>query len=216
MKIVFLGPPGSGKGTQSIILCRHFGLAHISTGEMLREEARQDSDLGRRVKEKIDRGQLIDDATIGEMVVDRLQHPDCSQGFILDGIPRTVTQAKYLKEHGIAIDHIVELYCDTEILVRRLSSRRVHPASGRIYNLLFNPPQNEGQDDITGEPLEQRADDQPDAVRQRIQDYATATRDVCTYYFNLARTQPDCHYHRLNAALLAEKLTKQLLSYLKV
>lgn len=214
MKIVFLGPPGSGKGTQATVLCRQFELAHISTGEMLRQEARKDSDLGRRVKTKIDSGQLIDDATIGEMVVDRLQDPDCAKGFVLDGIPRTVNQARYLQDHGISIDRIVELYCDPEVLVRRLSSRRVHPPSGRIYNLLFNPPQNEGKDDVTGEPLEQRSDDQPDAVRRRIQHYATATQEVCAYYVNLAGVRPDCHYHRLDAAQPADELTKQLLNHL--
>ena len=209
MNIIFLGPPGSGKGTQSAVLSRHFGIAHISTGDMLRDETRRNSELGRRVKQKMNKGELIDDEIIGALVVNRLQQPDCAAGFILDGIPRTVNQAEYLKQHNIRIDHVVEFYCPTEDLIERLSSRRVHAASGRIYNLLFNPPKVEGKDDITGEPLEQRADDTRDSVQKRIEDYANTTLKVCSYYQKLS-AETDCHYHRPDATLSADVLTQQL------
>lgn len=208
MYLIFLGPPGSGKGTQAASLCKTYPIAHISTGDMLREEIKCASGLGKQVVVKMKQGEFIEDAVIVQLVVTRIQRPDCARGFILDGVPRTLGQAQALTQRKVHTGHIVEFFCDTEILVARLVSRRVHPASGRIYNLLTNPPLHAGKDDITGDALVQREDDHEVTARTRIQDYYDKTNEVCDYYRRLADDQ--FHYHRIDAAAAAPKITQQL------
>ena len=210
MHLVFLGPPGSGKGTQATVLCTQNTLAHISTGDMLRTEIKKDSAIGKQVRERMAKGEFIEDELIARLVEARIRHKDCSQGFILDGVPRTLQQALDLKKHKVPIDCVVEFFCSSDILMKRLTSRRVHPASGRIYNLLFNPPRKENKDDISGEPLVQREDDKEETVLARIQDYHAKTDEVCHYYRQLAQKQDSLIYHRLDASLPAEKITRQL------
>ena len=210
MFVIFLGPPGSGKGTQATILGSLYSFTHISTGDMLREEVEQETALGRRVARKMKRGELIEDKLIIELVLARIRRPepDRAAGFILDGVPRTLRQVRMITAAGTAIDRVVEFFCDTEVLVTRLASRRVHPASGRIYNSIFNPPKRAGKDDITGEPLVQREDDMEETVRARIQDYYAKTNEVCDYYCR----QPweGVQYHRIDAALAAAEVTQRL------
>lgn len=214
MNVIFLGPPGSGKGTQAAVLCDKKRLAHISTGDMLRAEIKKDSPLGNQVKEKMARGELIDDQLIIELVKERIKDKDCERGFVLDGVPRTLEQAQALSNQAVPIDYVIEFQCPTDLLIQRLTSRRVHPASGRIYNLLYNPPKRENQDDISGEPLVQRDDDKEDTVHTRIRDYHDKTEPLRDYYHQLAKQSESIKYHCLDASLPADQINQSLLKAL--
>ena len=162
--IILLGPPGAGKGTQADLICDLFDIPKISTGDMLREAVASGSELGIKVSEILDSGALVSDEIIGSLIEDRLTKPDCVNGSLFDGVPRTIGQAEQLAAMGIDFTHVIEIQVADETIVNRMSGRRVHPGSGKNYHIEFNPPMNEGIDDDTGEPLIQREDDKPETV----------------------------------------------------
>ncbi|HSC95885.1 MAG TPA: adenylate kinase [Burkholderiales bacterium] len=182
MKIILLGMPGAGKGTQSRFLIERYGIPQISTGDMLRAEINADTALGRESRQYMDRGELVPDELVIELVKQRVARPDCARGFIVDGFPRTVAQAEALRHAGIDIDFVVEVEVDHDEILRRMTGRRVHPASGRSYHIEFNPPRLPGKDDVTGEPLIQRPDDNEETVRRRITTYHSQTKPLIAYY----------------------------------
>jgi adenylate kinase len=180
--MILLGPPGAGKGTQAQYLCNAFGIPQISTGDMLRAAVSAGSELGQRVKAVMDSGALVSDDIMIELVRERIAAPDCGNGFLFDGFPRTIPQATALDDAGIVIDAVVEIAVPDEEIVRRMSGRRVHPASGRVYHVEFNPPRVAGKDDETGEELIQRDDDQEDTVRERLDVYHKQTHPLVDFY----------------------------------
>lgn len=182
MRLMLLGGPGAGKGTQASKLMDYFGIPQISTGDMLRAAIASGSTLGLNARKIMDSGRLVSDDIMIELVKDRLQQPDCERGFLLDGFPRTIVQAEALKQAGIALDHVIEISVDDEEIVKRISGRRVHPASGRVYHLEYNPPEQEGRDDVTGDPLIQRDDDKEATIRKRLQVYHEQTEPLVSYY----------------------------------
>jgi adenylate kinase len=182
MRIVLLGPPGAGKGTQAQFICGKFGIPQISTGDMLRTAVSAGTELGRKVKSVMDSGALVSDEIIIELVRERLAAPDCARGFLFDGFPRTIPQAEALEHAGVGIDYVVEIVVPDEEIVKRMSGRRVHPASGRVYHVEFNPPRAQGKDDVTGEPLIQRDDDKEATVRERLAVYHRQTHPLVEFY----------------------------------
>lgn len=182
MRILLLGLPGAGKGTQAHFLIERYGIPQISTGDMLRAAIDANTPLGRTAKNYMDRGELVPDDVVIELVKQRIERPDCAKGFIIDGFPRTIAQAEALRSAGIDIDFVIEIEVDDEEILRRMSGRRVHPGSGRSYHLEFNPPKVPGKDDVTGEPLVQRADDDVSTVKKRIDTYHSQTKPLVNYY----------------------------------
>ena len=182
MRIVFVGPPGAGKGTQAQRLKDHLGVAHLSTGEMFREANDAGTELGKRAASYYLHGKLVPDEIVIELVKQRVKDPDCAAGFIIDGFPRTIPQAEALKRAGVALDFVVDIQVSDDEILRRMSGRRVHLASGRTYHVEFNPPRVPGKDDVTGEPLVQRADDNEETVRQRIAVYHALTKPLIEFY----------------------------------
>jgi adenylate kinase len=182
MRILLLGQPGAGKGTQAQYLMAKFGIPQISTGDMLRGAIRAGSPLGLDAKNYMDKGALVPDALVTELVKERIKAPDCAQGFIMDGFPRTLPQADALRSAGVDLDYVIEIEVPNTEILRRMSGRRVHLASGRTYNVVFNPPKVEGKDDITGEPLVQRADDNESTVKARLDVYDAQTKPLVKYY----------------------------------
>ena len=194
MRIILLGAPGAGKGTQAQFLCEQFGIPQISTGDMLRAAVAEGSELGLQAKSIMDSGGLVSDELIINLVKARLQQPDCAAGCLFDGFPRTIPQAQAMVDANIAVDHVIEIAVDDEEIVGRLSGRRVHPASGRIYHVVHNPPVEDGKDDVTGEPLMQRDDDQEETVRKRLSVYQQQTRPLVDFYRELDGPR----YHRID------------------
>jgi adenylate kinase len=182
MRVILLGGPGSGKGTQAQAITQKFDIPQISTGDMLRAAVREGTPLGLQAKKIMDAGQLVSDEIILGLIKERIKADDCRNGFLLDGFPRTIAQAEGLEQMGVAIDNVVEFVVDDEEIVKRMSGRRVHPASGRSYHVMFNPPREEGRDDVTGEPLIQRGDDKEETVRKRLQVYHEQTEPLVGYY----------------------------------
>ena len=181
-KILLLGPPGAGKGTQADIICNSLGIPKISTGDMLRSAIASGSELGKKVTDIMNSGGLVSDQIIIELIIDRIGQADCANGFLFDGGIRTVGQADLCVENNIEFTHVIEIQVDNEAIVDRMSGRRVHPGSGRNYHLIYQPPKNEGVDDITGEPLIQREDDMPETVKHRLQVYQDETKPLVAYY----------------------------------
>ena len=188
-RIILLGAPGAGKGTQAEKICEKYDIPQISTGDMLRSAVQTGSELGRQAKAIMDSGSLISDEIIISLVQERLAYPDCRHGFLFDGFPRTMPQAQAITDAGIGIDYVIELKVDDEAIIKRMSGRRVHLASGRTYHVEFNPPQIEGLDDVTSEPLIQRDDDREDTVRKRLSVYREQTQPLVGYYIALADQQ---------------------------
>ena len=184
--IILLGPPGAGKGTQADLICDMCNIPKISTGDMLREAVASGSDLGIKVSNILDSGGLVSDDIIGSLIKERLTRPDCINGYLFDGVPRTIGQAQQLAEMGIKFTHVVEIFVEDQIIVNRMSGRRVHPPSGRNYHLDFNPPKTEGIDDQTGELLIQREDDKPDTVIKRLSVYHEQTKPLTKFYSNIS------------------------------
>jgi len=182
MRLILLGPPGAGKGTQANFIREKFGIAQISTGDMLRAAVKAGTPLGVAAKKVMDAGQLVSDDIIIGLVEERLKAPDCARGYLFDGFPRTIPQAEAMKSAGLAIDRVLEIDVPDEEIIARMSGRRVHPASGRTYHVKFNPPKREGRDDLTGEPLIQRDDDREETVRERLAVYRKQTRPLVDYY----------------------------------
>ena len=190
MRVILLGAPGAGKGTQAQFIMERFGIPQISTGDMLRAAVKAGTPLGQKAKSIMDSGGLVSDDIIIGLVKDRIQQADCENGFLFDGFPRTIPQAQALVDAGISIDHVVEIHVDDEEIVKRLSGRRVHPDSGRIYHIVHQPPKSEGKDDVTGEPLIQRDDDKEETIRHRLQVYHEQTFPLVAFYQDLAKQDP--------------------------
>lgn len=188
MRLILLGPPGAGKGTQATFICKHYSIPQISTGDMLRAAVRSGTPLGLEAKKVMDSGKLVSDEIIIALVKERLQQPDCTKGYLLDGFPRTIPQAEAMKAAGVAIDYVLEIDVPDGDIVFRMSGRRVHLASGRTYHVKFNPPKVDGKDDITGEPLIQRDDDQEATVLRRLEVYHSQTMPLIQYYSKWAAT----------------------------
>ncbi|MDB2535220.1 adenylate kinase [Gammaproteobacteria bacterium] len=182
--IILLGPPGAGKGTQADLICNLCNIPKISTGDMLREAVASGSDFGKKVSNILDTGGLVSDEIIGSLIKDRLTKPDCINGSLFDGVPRTLGQASELQSMGIEFTHVIEIHVDDEVIVNRMSGRRVHPGSGKNYHIEYNPPKVEGADDETGEPLIQREDDKPDTVLKRLSVYHDQTKPLSEFYIN--------------------------------
>jgi adenylate kinase len=187
MRVILLGPPGAGKGTQAAYISEKLGIPQISTGDMLRAAVKQGTPLGLEAKKVMDAGGLVSDSIIIGLVKERIAQVDCKNGFLFDGFPRTIAQADALKAANIKIDAVVELQVDDEEIVGRMSGRRVHPGSGRVYHIQYNPPKVEGKDDVSGEPLVQRDDDKEETVRKRLQVYHQQTKPLVEYYSSWAK-----------------------------
>lgn len=198
MRIILLGPPGAGKGTQAKHICDKFGIPQISTGDMLRAAVKAESELGLKAKSIMESGGLVSDDLIISLVNERIAEPDCVNGYLLDGFPRTIPQADAILSAGIKIDCVLVIEVDDEEIVSRLAGRRVHPASGRVYHIDHNPPAKEGVDDVTGEELIQRDDDKEETVRNRLDIYHAQTKPLVEYYRNLEegrrKNVPTVHY----------------------
>lgn len=190
MRVILLGAPGAGKGTQAQFIMERFGIPQISTGDMLRAAVKAGTPLGIKAKDIMDSGALMPDDLIIDLVKDRIAEDDCAKGFLFDGFPRTIPQAQALVDANIDIDHVMEIHVEDEEIVRRLSSRRVHPGSGRVYNLIFQPPKVDGVDDETGEALVQRDDDKEETIRHRLQVYHQQTFPLVDFYRTLAQQSP--------------------------
>jgi len=186
MNIILLGPPGAGKGTQASHICEKFNIPQISTGDMLRAAVVDGTEIGLKAKKVIDEGNLVSDDIIIELVKERIQSKDCKNGYLFDGFPRTIAQADALKLEGIKIDYVVEVQVPDEDIVVRMSGRRVHLSSGRTYHIVFNPPNVENKDDLTGDDLIQRIDDQEEIVRDRLSIYHKQTQPLVNYYREVA------------------------------
>lgn len=188
MRIILLGPPGAGKGTQAQLICKRYNVPQISTGDMLRAAIREGTELGLKAKSVMESGGLVSDDLIIGLVKERIAQPDCENGCIFDGFPRTIPQAEALEKAGIHIDHVIEIEVPDEEIVKRLSGRRQHPASGRVYHIEYNPPKVEGKDDETGEDLVQRPDDAEATIRKRLGDYHSQTSKLVGFYQSRAKT----------------------------
>ena len=182
MRLILLGAPGAGKGTQAQFITEKYGIPQISTGDMLRAAVKAKTELGLKAKSVMDAGGLVSDDIIIGLVKQRIREPDCANGFLFDGFPRTIPQAEAMVEAGVDLDHVVEIAVDDDAIVARLSGRRVHPGSGRVYHVQHNPPQREGVDDETGEPLVQRDDDKEETVRKRLEIYHSQTSPLVRFY----------------------------------
>jgi len=188
MRLILLGAPGAGKGTQAQYITEKYNIPQISTGDMLRAAVKAGTPLGVEAKKVMDAGGLVSDDIILGLIKERLQQPDCANGFLFDGFPRTIPQAEALKEQGVNLDYVVEVDVEDEEIIRRMSGRRVHPASGRTYHVVFNPPKVEGKDDVTGEDLIQRADDNAETVRKRLEVYHSQTKPLVEFYSKWAES----------------------------
>ena len=188
MRLILLGAPGAGKGTQATFICQKYGIPQISTGDMLRAAVKAGTPLGVEAKKIMDSGALVGDDLIINLVKERLTQPDCAKGFLFDGFPRTIPQADAMKAAGVKLDYVLEIEVPFDAIIERMSGRRSHSASGRTYHVKFNPPKAEGLDDVTGEALVQRPDDQEATVRHRLDVYNAQTRPLVDYYSGWAKT----------------------------
>ena len=197
MRIILLGGPGAGKGTQAGYIKDKYNIPQISTGDMLRAHVKAGSELGVAAKKIMDEGGLVSDDIIMGMVQERIKEDDCANGYLFDGFPRTIPQAESLKEAGVPIDAVVEIDVADDEIIKRMSGRRVHLASGRTYHIVFNPPAEEGKDDVTGEPLIQRDDDQEDTVKERLKVYHDQTEPLIDFYTKEADAG-NCKYVKID------------------
>ncbi|WP_394132691.1 adenylate kinase [Shewanella maritima] len=214
MRIILLGAPGAGKGTQAQFIMEQYGIPQISTGDMLRAAIKAGTPLGLEAKKVMDAGQLVSDDLIIGLVKERIAQEDCVKGFLLDGFPRTIPQADAMVENGIDIDHVIEIDVPDEEIVKRMSGRRVHPGSGRVYHVVFNPPQVEGKDDVTGEDLQIRADDEETTVRKRLGIYHEQTKPLVDYYGKFA-AEGKTKYSKFDGTQTVAVVSEQLAAALK-
>ena len=215
MRVILLGAPGAGKGTQAQFITSKYAMPQISTGDMLRAAVKAGSELGALVKEVMATGGLVTDDIIIALVKERIEQPDCAKGFLLDGFPRTIPQAEAMEEAGIAIDVVVEIGVADEEIVKRLSGRRVHADSGRIYHVANNPPKLAGVDDVTGEPLIQRDDDKEETVRKRLKVYHEQTEPLVNFYQQLEDKGNGVKVVRLNGQDNVDVVRKQIETLMK-
>ncbi|MGH8813034.1 MAG: adenylate kinase [Advenella sp.] len=212
MRLILLGPPGAGKGTQATFITRKYGIPQISTGDMLRAAVKAQTPVGLEAKQVMDNGGLVSDDIIIRLVKDRLLEDDCKKGYLFDGFPRTIPQADALKNADIGLDYVIEIDVPEEDIIERMSGRRVHPASGRTYHLRFNPPKVQGKDDLTGETLVQRDDDQEETVRKRLEVYRNQTRPLVKYYSDwAAQNDPKApQYVHISGVGKVEEITRRI------
>jgi adenylate kinase len=217
MRLILLGAPGAGKGTQATFICKQYGIPQISTGDMLRAAVKAGSPMGVQAKVVMDSGALVSDDIIIGLVKERITQADCANGFLFDGFPRTIAQADAMKDAGVKIDYVLEIDVPFDAIIERMSGRRSHPASGRTYHVKFNPPKAEGKDDVTGEPLIQRADDQAATVQKRLDVYSAQTRPLVDYYGNWAKSSPAAapKYRAISGTGSVEDITARALAALK-
>ena len=213
MNIILFGPPGAGKGTQADLICSLCDIPKISTGDMLREAVASGSDFGQKVSNILDTGGLVSDEIIGSLIKDRLTKPDCENGSLFDGVPRTLGQASELQNMGIQFTHVIEIHVDDEVIVNRMSGRRVHPGSGKNYHIEYNPPKVEGIDDETGEPLIQREDDKPETVLKRLSVYHEQTKPLSEFYTNQSISS-DLIYLRVDGSKTVDEVFESISSQL--
>ena len=216
MRLILLGAPGAGKGTQANYIKEKFGIPQISTGDMLRAAVKAGTPLGIPAKKVMDEGKLVSDDIIINLVKERIKDVDCAYGFLFDGFPRTIPQADAMKAAGVKLDYVLEIDVPFDAIIERISGRRSHPASGRIYHLKFNPPKADGVDDVTGEPLVQREDDKEETVRKRLDVYSAQTRPLIDYYAGWARAEPAAapRYRRISGTGAVDEITARALAAL--
>jgi adenylate kinase len=190
MRLILLGAPGAGKGTQASFICQHYGIPQISTGDMLRAAVKAGTEMGLAAKKVMDAGGLVGDDIIIGLVKERIAQPDCANGFLFDGFPRTIPQADAMKQAGVKLDCVLEIDVPFDAIIERMSGRRVHVASGRTYHVRFNPPKHDGLDDHTGEALIQRDDDKEETVKKRLEVYSAQTRPLVDYYASWSEKEP--------------------------
>lgn len=217
MRLILLGPPGAGKGTQAAFITEEFNIPQIATGDMLRAAVKAQTPLGIEAKQVMDAGRLVSDDLIIGLVQDRLKESDCQAGYLFDGFPRTIPQADALKDANVPLDYVIEIDVPAEDIIARISGRRVHPASGRSYHLIFNPPKVEGKDDVTGEDLIQRDDDKEETVRHRLEVYQNQTRPLVDYYSSWANSGKDGapKYFKIKGLGSVDEIRSRILEALK-
>jgi adenylate kinase len=217
MRIILLGPPGAGKGTQANFIKEHYSIPQISTGDMLRAAVKAGTPLGIEAKKVMDAGQLVSDGLIINLVKERLTENDCANGYLFDGFPRTIPQADALKDAQVPVDFVLEIDVPAEEIIKRISGRRVHEASGRVYHIEYNPPKVAGKDDVTGEDLVQRDDDKEDTVRKRLDVYQAQTRPLVDYYSNWAATGDAAapKYRKISGVGSVDEIRGRILEALK-
>ena len=214
MRIILLGAPGVGKGTQAKFICNRFAIPQISTGDMLRESVRDGNSLGRKVKKVMDQGALVTDDIIIDLVKDRIKKNDCEKGYLFDGFPRTIPQAEALAQENIQIDSVIEIKVEDDQIIARLAGRRVHQGSGRIYHITNNPPKRKNIDDVTGEPLIQRDDDKEGTIKQRLEVYRNQTEPLVNFYQKMHK-EGVLSYRSIDGNKMYEKLSAEILNYLE-
>ncbi|MBA4697446.1 MAG: adenylate kinase [Legionella sp.] len=216
MRLMLLGSPGAGKGTQALKLTQYFNIPQIATGDMLRAAIVEGTELGKTAKSIMEAGKLLPDEIMIELVKNRLKQPDCSNGFLFDGFPRTIPQANALKDNQIKLDHVIEMVVPDEEIIHRITGRLVHPASGRVYHLQLNPPKHPGHDDLTGEALIQREDDKEATVRQRLTVYHEQTKPLIHYYQEWAKEQASeaPKFHQIKGSGSVDEVFNQILACL--
>jgi adenylate kinase len=210
MRLILLGPPGAGKGTQAQFICEKFAIPQISTGDMLRAAIKAGTRLGKEARKVMDAGRLVSDDIIIGLVRERLKQPDCARGYLFDGFPRTIPQAEALKTEGMALDYVLEIDVPDDEIITRMSGRRVHPGSGRVYHVQFNPPRVADHDDDTGEPLILRDDDKPETVKHRLEVYRKQTRPLVDYY----KALPDVKYRKISGMGRVDEVTRRAVAAL--
>jgi len=211
MRLILLGAPGAGKGTQASFICQHYGIPQISTGDMLRAAVKAGTDMGLAAKKVMDAGGLVGDDIIIGLVKERIAQPDCANGFLFDGFPRTIPQADAMKQAGVKLDCVLEIDVPFDAIIERMSGRRVHVASGRTYHVRFNPPKHEGLDDHTGEALIQRDDDKEETVKKRLEVYSAQTRPLVDYYASWSEKEPTLapRYRAISGQGSVEEITER-------
>jgi adenylate kinase len=216
MKLILLGAPGAGKGTQATFICGKYGIPQISTGDMLRAAVKAGTPLGLQAKTVMDSGALVSDDLIIDLVKERIAQPDCVNGFLFDGFPRTIPQADAMKAAGVKLDYVLEIDVPFADIIDRMSGRRSHPASGRTYHVKFNPPKVPGKDDVTGEDLLQREDDKEETVRKRLEVYSQQTRPLVAYYSAWAQQDPAAapKYRAISGVGSVDEITQRALAAL--
>jgi len=213
MRVILLGPPGAGKGTQAKFITEQYSVPQISTGDMLRAAIKAGTELGNQAKAVMDAGQLVSDELIIGLVKERILEDDCKAGFLLDGFPRTIPQADAMKENGVTVDHVLEFDVADEVIVERMAGRRVHSGSGRVYHLVYNPPKVEGKDDVTGDDLSIRPDDEESTVRKRLAIYHEQTKPLVDFYQTEAKAG-NCQYLTVDGTQAVEAVNALLIKQL--
>ena len=214
MRIILLGAPGAGKGTQAQYICEQYGIPQISTGDMLRAAVKAQSELGKKVEKVMASGGLVTDEIIIALVKARIEEEDCKDGFLFDGFPRTIPQASALVEGNILIDVVLEIDVQDDEIVKRLSGRRVHLDSGRVYHIEYNPPKNEGFDDVSGEELIQREDDQEETVRNRLKVYHQQTKPLVEYYTQLSSLDSNIRVIKIDGLAKVDSIKEEIFNML--